>query len=187
MTERFIEALSDLACGLQTRVLVGPLNPRRDALIALSRRSGSETVVDSASIEEHALWCDLALTCLGGTASELACLGVPNLAVAVHPKQIVHQDRYADLGLIVSLGVGAIHRGNGIGRRLLREAHRWCQQARVECMRLKVAQDNTVALALYRSQGYRVVGTLPHYYGVGRDGLRMERRAPRPGVGRKSD
>ncbi|MBI2896221.1 MAG: hypothetical protein HYY06_21865 [Deltaproteobacteria bacterium] len=104
MTERFVEALAGLAGRFEVRVLVGPLNPRQDASIELSKRIGAEAVVGAASIEEHALWCDMALSCLGGTASELACLGVPNLAVAIHPKQVEHQNRYAELGLIVSLG-----------------------------------------------------------------------------------
>ncbi|MBI4573281.1 MAG: GNAT family N-acetyltransferase [candidate division NC10 bacterium] len=87
------------------------------------------------------------------------------------------RDRGRAIAIIVSIGVDPEHRGNGIGRHLLREAQRWCQQAGAECVQLKVAQDNVVALALYRSHGYRVVGRLPHYYGVGRDGLRMERPA----------
>ncbi len=71
----------------------------------------------------------------------------------------------------------AARAGARIGRRLLREAYRWCQQAGAERLQLKVAQDNAVALRLFWSEGYRVVGRLPHHYGVGRDGLRMERPA----------
>jgi len=64
-----------------------------------------------------------------------------------------------------------------IGRRLLREAHRWCLQAGAERLQPKAAQDNAVALTLFCSEGYRMVGRLPHYYGVGRHALRMERSA----------
>jgi ribosomal protein S18 acetylase RimI-like enzyme len=90
----------------------------------------------------------------------------------------LERERGRHVGVIVSLGVDPVHRGNGIGRRLLREAHRWCRQAGAERIRLGVARDNGPALALCRSQGYRMVGRLLHYYGVGRDGLRMERSAP---------
>lgn len=98
----------------------------------------------------------------------------------------VARDQGQPIGLIVSLGVDEACRRNGIGRRLLRAARRWCQQAGAVRMRLDVARDNAGALALYRDQGYRVVGTQPHYYGVGRDGLRMERPTPYPGVRRQS-
>lgn len=87
------------------------------------------------------------------------------------------RDRGQRTGLIVSLGVDPVHRENGIGRHLLQEAQRWCLRAGAEFLRLEVAQDNVPALALYRSQGYRVVAKLPHYYGAGQDGLRMERPA----------
>ena len=87
------------------------------------------------------------------------------------------RDGGCSLGVIVSLGVDPVHRRRGIGRRLLREAYRWCQQAGAERLQLKVAQDNAVALTLFCSEGYRMVGRLPHYYGVGRHALRMERSA----------
>lgn len=96
------------------------------------------------------------------------------------------RDQGQPIGLIVSLGVAAACRRNGIGRRLLRAAHRWCQQAGAVRMRLDVARDNAGGLALYRGQGYRVVAMLPQYYGVERDGLRMERPIPHPGVRRPS-
>lgn len=85
------------------------------------------------------------------------------------------RDRGRLMGVIVSLGVDPAHREQGIGRRLLRESCRWCRRAGAERLRLEVAQDNMPALALYRNQGYRALARLPHYYGVGRDGLRMER------------
>lgn len=87
------------------------------------------------------------------------------------------RDKGRRTGRIVSIGVDPVHRGNGIGRHLLQEAQRWCLRAGAECLRLEVAQDNVTALALYRSQGYRAVATLPHYYGAGRDALCMERPA----------
>jgi len=71
----------------------------------------------------------------------------------------------------------AARAGAGIGRRLLREAYRWCLQGGGERLQPRATQDNAVALTLYRSEGYRVVGRLPHYYGVGRHPLRMERSA----------
>ena len=85
------------------------------------------------------------------------------------------RDRGRAMAIIVSLGVDPVHRGNGIGRHLIRGAQCWCQQAGAACVQLTVAEDNVVALALYRSHGYRMVDRLPHYYGMGRDGLRMER------------
>ena len=81
------------------------------------------------------------------------------------------------IGIIVFLGVNPVHQGNGMGRRLLREAHHWCQQAGARRLRLEVAPENLAALTLYQSHGYRVVDRLPHYYGRGRDGFRMVRPA----------
>jgi ribosomal protein S18 acetylase RimI-like enzyme len=42
-------------------------------------------------------------------------------------------------------------------------------------VRLEVRVDNRAAIALYERHGFSVTGTLPGYYGLGEDGVRMER------------
>jgi len=137
--------------------------------------------------ELSAVW-RLGMTCFSDSALPYAVLGPyltgrdstilivrQQLGVAGFAVLRLARDRGRLMGVIVSLGVDPTHREQGIGRRLLRESCRWCRQAGAERLRLEVAQDNVPALALYRSQGYRAVAILPHYYGVERDGLRMER------------
>lgn len=79
---------------------------------------------------------------------------------------------------IVSLGVHPSARRHGVARRLL--AHAFAYARRHACHRLvlEVRRDNAAAVALYRAAGFTVGARLNSYYGLGEDGLRMERELP---------
>lgn len=102
-TERVLSALP-LLTAFDIRVVVGPLNSRAHHLAAAAAAGGAAAITDCDDLIELALWCDLAVTTLGATAAEFACLGVPNLAMAVNHAQLPHLARYAQLGVVHSLG-----------------------------------------------------------------------------------
>lgn len=104
MTSRWLDAIRLTNESLEIRVVIGPLNPLRDEMVELARERNAEPLVGVDDLVDHALWCDLALTTLSGTASELACLGVPNLVVSIHPKQIPHLARYSARGFVMPMG-----------------------------------------------------------------------------------
>ncbi|MFN8542689.1 MAG: hypothetical protein U0807_00540 [Candidatus Binatia bacterium] len=104
MTDRWLDALAVCTRRYDVTVVVGPLDPRRDALLARAGREGLAVVTDAIAPAAVYAAADLALTTLGGTAAELACLGVPNLAVAVHPRQRPHLARYAEAGIVHAVG-----------------------------------------------------------------------------------
>jgi [ribosomal protein S18]-alanine N-acetyltransferase len=79
---------------------------------------------------------------------------------------------------IYSLGVHPRARRRGVARVLLEYAVRYAELNRLEVMRLEVRADNRAAIALYRAFGFLPVAKLANYYGLGEDGLRMERPAP---------
>lgn len=101
-TERFIDILASVP-GIEVRILVGPLNERASTITANVGALGFEVIVGELDIVPHALWADLALTTLGTTAAELACLGVVNLSTAIDARQLPHLERYEHLGVLVAL------------------------------------------------------------------------------------
>lgn len=65
---------------------------------------------------------------------------------------------------LLSIGVAAAHRRQGIGAALLRAAMARCLQAGARSMFLEVAIDNDLAQTLYKSHGFAVVGQRQDYY-----------------------
>jgi spore coat polysaccharide biosynthesis predicted glycosyltransferase SpsG len=104
LTERFVEGVARIRTPLETVVVIGPFNPRRDALSARCAELGLETALAPPNLRGLAEGADLALTALGTTATELAFLGVPNVAAAVAARQVSHLHAYEDLGFLSALG-----------------------------------------------------------------------------------
>lgn len=75
---------------------------------------------------------------------------------------------------VLSLGVHPEWRRRGVAGRLLAQARAAAGSAGLVRLRLEVRADNRAAIALYLRHGFTVAGTLPSYYGVGEDGVRME-------------
>ncbi|WP_372460596.1 ribosomal protein S18-alanine N-acetyltransferase [Actinomycetospora endophytica] len=77
-----------------------------------------------------------------------------------------------------TIGVEPSVQGHGVGRRLLLGLLDRADAIGAVTF-LEVRTDNVPALALYRSEGFEVVGTRPRYYASGADAHTM-RRAARP-------
>ena len=76
---------------------------------------------------------------------------------------------------ILSLGTHPDWRRQGVAALLLERAAAAAASAGLVRIRLEVRDDNRAAIALYARHGYVIAGALPSYYGVGEDGVRMER------------
>jgi ribosomal-protein-alanine N-acetyltransferase len=84
------------------------------------------------------------------------------------------------LGGVLTLDVDPAYRRGGVGRSLFTELLGRLERAGAETVRLEVDVRNSVAIAFYRSFGFRRVGRIPDYYGEGRDAFEMERPAGAP-------
>ena len=90
LTGRLLQALTEVPVpGVRVRVLVGPANPRGDALRQRAAAAGTPMEVVSAVTDMPAqlAWADLALVGAGSTCWELCRLGVPALLVALADNQ----------------------------------------------------------------------------------------------------
>jgi ribosomal protein S18 acetylase RimI-like enzyme len=64
-----------------------------------------------------------------------------------------------------SFMVGAAARGRGVGRALVDDAVAWARAAGFHGMQFNaVAETNEAAIALYRSIGFSIVGTVPEAF-----------------------
>ncbi len=90
--------------------------------------------------------------------------------------------RAGDDGEILSIGVDAALRGQGIGRELLNAAVAHLFQSGAEAIFLEVSEDNESALALYRKTGFETVGRRKNYVkrGDGSQGDALIMRLPHP-------
>lgn len=100
VTARVLEALD--GTDLAVRVLVGRLNPHREALGLRAR--GAQVIVGASNVGEHLRWADVVVSAAGGTAMEVACVGVPAVVTAIADNQRPVADALARLGLARSLG-----------------------------------------------------------------------------------
>ena len=65
---------------------------------------------------------------------------------------------------LLNLCVHPSYQGLGFGRRLLNSALLRAEELRVERVFLEVRPSNVVAISLYRSSGFELIGTRPSYY-----------------------
>ena len=92
---------------------------------------------------------------------------------------------------VYSIAVSSAARGQGLGALLLQRLERIARANGLGEIRLEVRQDNTTALALYESRGYRRFGAHSGYYEDGADAWRLSkslvpkarRRSSRSGPG----
>jgi [ribosomal protein S18]-alanine N-acetyltransferase len=76
---------------------------------------------------------------------------------------------------IHSLGVHPHARRCGVARFLLDHALGFAAARGFEFVRLEVRHENRAAIALYQGAGFVPLALLASYYGLGEDGLRMEK------------
>jgi [ribosomal protein S18]-alanine N-acetyltransferase len=76
---------------------------------------------------------------------------------------------------IYSLAVDARFARRGVGRALLQACEAYARRHRREALTLEVRYDNSSAIALYESSGFRQFGEHAHYYADGATALRYEK------------
>jgi [ribosomal protein S18]-alanine N-acetyltransferase len=76
---------------------------------------------------------------------------------------------------IYSLAVDARFARRGVGRTLLQACEAYARRYGREALTLEVRYDNTSAIALYESCGFRQFGEHAHYYADGATALRYEK------------
>lgn len=86
---------------------------------------------------------------------------------------LVRHHKSGVTGRIYSLAVSDEFRGRKLGRRLMSQLIEELSHRGVRRAYLEVEQSNTSAVKLYETLGFRSIGTLPDYYGEGRNGWHM--------------
>jgi GNAT superfamily N-acetyltransferase len=86
---------------------------------------------------------------------------------AVHGTANMYANRAGPGGHVASASfmVAAAARGRGVGRALVEDALSWARATGFRAMQFNaVAETNTAAVALYRSLGFTIVGTVPEAF-----------------------
>jgi ribosomal-protein-alanine acetyltransferase len=78
---------------------------------------------------------------------------------------MIHIERNALVGHILTVDVSPSHRRRGIAQRLLQKIEEIFKEKGVKSCRLEVREDNIAALKLYQKLGYKKIGKLENYYG----------------------
>jgi ribosomal-protein-alanine N-acetyltransferase len=76
---------------------------------------------------------------------------------------------------ILTVGVIAQHRGQGIARQLMAGITKWAIDQGSIAMMLEVKTDNAAAISLYESLGYSKLNIRKDYFGSGLDALVMRK------------
>jgi ribosomal-protein-alanine N-acetyltransferase len=79
---------------------------------------------------------------------------------------------------ILTVGVIAQHRGQGIARQLMAGITKWAIDQGSMAMMLEVKTDNAAAIGLYESLGYSKLNIRKDYFGSGLDALVMRKELP---------
>jgi ribosomal-protein-alanine N-acetyltransferase len=79
---------------------------------------------------------------------------------------------------ILTVGVIAQHRGQGIARHLMAGLTQWAIDQGSIAMMLEVKTDNAAAISLYESLGYSKLNIRKDYFGSGLDALVMRKELP---------
>ena len=79
---------------------------------------------------------------------------------------------------ILTVGVIAQHRGQGIARQLMAGITKWAIDQGSIAMMLEVKTDNAAAIGLYESLGYSKLNIRKDYFGSGLDALVMRKELP---------
>ncbi len=86
LSEPVLAAIRSVLPEVPVRLIVGPANPRRDILLALTDTC-IDVIVDPADVAGVLAGSDLVVTAAGGSVNEIAALGLPALAVVVADNQ----------------------------------------------------------------------------------------------------
>lgn len=107
VTQKVMEALNLVGlAGLEAKVVVGPANPRLDAL----RRAAASATVNLEILDNPndmpglMAWADVAVSGAGSTCWELAYMGLPSILLVLAENQEAVAQGMADAGAAVNLG-----------------------------------------------------------------------------------
>ncbi|HEX2227071.1 MAG TPA: UDP-2,4-diacetamido-2,4,6-trideoxy-beta-L-altropyranose hydrolase [Candidatus Binatia bacterium] len=107
VTLKVVQALRQLEMArLQIRVVAGPVNPHLSELSAAAAVFPGRLELLSHVTEMAPLmaWADIAVTAGGSTCWELACVGLPALAVVIAENQRVIAEELSAAGVVFNLG-----------------------------------------------------------------------------------
>jgi ribosomal protein S18 acetylase RimI-like enzyme len=82
---------------------------------------------------------------------------------------------------LITIAVMPSYRNRGLAKAMLAFLEKKMIGLGLRIVSLEVGETNVAAMNLYLSFGYRIKGTVPNYYGKGKDALYMEK--PIKGVG----
>lgn len=105
------------------------------------------------------------VTSRGWSADEIAQLQAsPHVFSVAHPNGFVMGRVVVDEAELLTIAVAPEAQGHGIGAKLLRDFEQSAANRGATRAFLEVAEDNTIARALYQKAGWTTCGQRPAYY-----------------------
>ena len=89
-----------------------------------------------------------------------------------------YEETKGSSGRIVSIAVLPQYRMRKLAREMIRAMEEEAKRRNIGTVTLEVAVANVPAINLYISEGYRIEGIIPDYYGKSRNAFYMEKRMP---------
>jgi ribosomal-protein-alanine N-acetyltransferase len=80
---------------------------------------------------------------------------------------------------LVTIAVKPDYRNRGLAKAMLAFLEEEMRKHELHIVSLEVGTSNVPATNLYLSLGYRITGTIPNYYGKGKDAIYMEKTVDR--------
>ena len=107
VTLKVIQAMEEMDLpGLQTRVIVGSVNPHLKMLNHALQRSNCnfQLLTDVSDMPEQMAWADLAVSAAGSTSWELAFMGLPSCNIILADNQFQVATTLHEQGATINLG-----------------------------------------------------------------------------------
>lgn len=104
LTELVLKSLKDME-GVEVTTVIGPaFSPERDLKALVRWRPGFRFVQDAKDLSPLMAASHVAVTAVGTTIYELACMGVPSVLIGNYENDSFDLEGFAGLGVSVSLG-----------------------------------------------------------------------------------
>ena len=104
VSERVLDALSQVHGMIDAVLAIGPANPSRERLMARAYAAGLEVVADAPNLVALMAEADMAVAAGGTTCWELACLGVPTLLIIIAKNQRAVARAMQNVGAAMIIG-----------------------------------------------------------------------------------
>jgi ribosomal-protein-alanine N-acetyltransferase len=103
----------------------------------------------------------------------------PNVIVEVEGEKVGYATFFEDdrrkRARLITIAVVPSHRNRGLAKAMLAFLEKEMARLGLRIVSLEVEESNKPATNLYLSIGYKIGGTIPNYYGKGKDALYMEK------------